>query len=65
MDALQIQAMAKAVEGRRQGRLLRIKAALRRLEQGDYGYCAGCDAEIPAKRLAIDPVTERCIDCAE
>ena len=64
MDALQIQAMAQAVEGRRRGRLQRIEAALKRLAAGDYGYCAGCDEEIPAKRLAIDAVTERCIDCA-
>ncbi len=65
MDALQVQAMAKAVEVRRQGRLQRIQAALRRLEDGDYGYCAECDKEIPAKRLAIDPTVACCVDCAD
>lgn len=64
MDAMQVQAMAQAVEARRQGRLNRIEAALRRLERGDYGYCVSCDEEIPLKRLEIDPATERCVDCA-
>ncbi len=64
MDALQVQAMAKAVGTRRQERMQRIEAALRRLEDGEYGYCAVCDEEIPAGRLAIDPVSERCVNCA-
>lgn len=64
MDAMQVQAMAQAVEARRRGRLQRIDAALKRLEAGDYGYCVSCDEEIPAKRLEVDPATDRCIDCA-
>ncbi len=64
MDAMQVQAMAQAVEARRQGRLRRIEAALRRLESGAYGYCVSCDEEIPLKRLEVDPATERCVDCA-
>ncbi|MDP6572315.1 MAG: TraR/DksA family transcriptional regulator [Rhodospirillales bacterium] len=64
MDALQVQAMAQAVETRRQGRLQRIEAALGRIEDGEYGYCAECGEEIPPKRLAIEPTIERCVDCA-
>jgi DnaK suppressor protein len=64
MDAMQVQAMAQAVEARRQGRLQRIEAALKRIDAGDYGYCVSCDTEIPVKRLEIDPATERCVDCA-
>jgi len=64
MDALQVQAMAQALEARRQGRLLRIEAALQRLDTGDYGFCEECGENIPAKRLEIDPATERCVDCA-
>ncbi len=65
MGALQDQAMAKAVDDRRHELLSLIDAALKRLDDGDYGYCLGCDAEIPAKRLAIDPVIARCIKCAK
>ena len=64
MDAMQVQAMAQAVDVRRQGRLGRIEAALRRLEAGDYGFCLECGEEIPPKRLAIDPTVALCVDCA-
>lgn len=64
MDAIQVQAMAKAVEGRRRGREARIKAALARLDEGEYGFCLGCGDDIPAARLAIDPTTARCIACS-
>lgn len=64
MDALQVQAMAQAVEARRRGRLHRIEAALKRLESGDYGSCTSCEEDIPAKRLEFDPAIDRCVDCA-
>jgi DnaK suppressor protein len=64
MDAMQVQAMAQAVEARRRGRLQRIEAALKRMDSDDYGFCTSCEVDIPLKRLEIDPATERCIDCA-
>ncbi len=64
MDALQVQAMAQAVEARRRERLQRIEAALGRIEDGDFGACVACGEDIPAKRLAIDPTVGRCVDCA-
>lgn len=63
MDALQVQAMAQALEARRRERLQRIEAALRRLDGGEYGYCVSCGEPIPVKRLEIDPTTPRCVDC--
>ena len=64
MDAMQVQAMAQAVEVRRRARLQRIEAALKRIDLDDYGYCTSCDEDIPLKRLEIDPAVERCIECA-
>ncbi|MGI9400479.1 MAG: TraR/DksA family transcriptional regulator [Rhizobiaceae bacterium] len=64
MDALQAQAMAQAQERKRNADLVRIDMALRRLEEGEYGYCAECGEEIPDARLEIDPMAERCINCA-
>ncbi len=64
MDAMQVQAMAQAVEARRKGRLQLIEAALRRLDTDDFGFCDDCGEPIPAKRLEIDPTTTRCVDCA-
>jgi len=64
MDAMQVQAMAQAVEVRRQGRLQRIDAALQRLAEADYGTCLECGEDIPMKRLAFDLTLAHCVDCA-
>lgn len=64
MDALQAQAMAQAQERKRSADLVRIDMALRRLEEGEYGYCSECGEEIPDARLQIDPMAERCVKCA-
>jgi DnaK suppressor protein len=65
IDALQGQEMSKAAERRRQQELTRIDSAFRRLESGDFGYCAHCDEPIGKRRLEADPTTPVCIDCAE
>lgn len=64
MDALQGQAMSVEAKRRREVELQRIAAALDRLDEGGYGYCARCGEEIAIKRLQIDPSTPLCIDCA-
>lgn len=64
MDALQNQAMANALEEHRQHHLHQIDAALKRLDDGDYGYCIACGEEISRKRLEIDPAVALCINCA-
>ena len=65
MDALQHQAMAQEAQRRREIELQRIADAFRRLEEGDFGYCIECDAEIPLERLEIDPAATHCIKCAQ
>ena len=64
MDAMQHQAMAEALERSRKIDLARIDQAMTRLADGDYGYCLECDNEIPDGRLAIDPMAEKCVNCA-
>lgn len=64
MDALQNQAMAKANSVRRQSERLRLKAALSRIDEGEYGYCEDCGDDIAPARLRLDPAAPRCIDCA-
>jgi RNA polymerase-binding transcription factor DksA len=41
-----------------------IRAALKRMDEGTYGTCANCGAEIPAARLAALPTATLCINCA-
>ena len=43
--------------------LRRIDNALGRLDQGAYGLCEDCDAEIAEERLSILPFATRCVDC--
>lgn len=64
VDALQRQAMAKAQEHQRQKERMRIEAALRRIDEGEYGYCTECGEEIATKRLEADPAAVCCINCA-
>ncbi len=64
VDAMQRQAMAQAAERQRHLRIQRLRAALERLDQGDYGYCVRCGEEIAPRRLAADPAIPTCIDCA-
>ena len=64
MDALQMQAMAKAVEQRRRARLVALDQALGRMKDGEYGYCLDCGEFIGERRLEIDPATPKCVRCA-
>ncbi len=64
MDAMQAQAMAKASGQRREAMLRDIEAALKRINDGEYGLCVDCDEPINPKRLEFDPTAIRCIECA-
>jgi len=64
MDALQQQAMAQETERRRQVELKRINAALTRMDDGEYGSCVHCSADIDSRRLDFDPAAPLCIKCA-
>ncbi|TMM48345.1 TraR/DksA family transcriptional regulator [Qipengyuania marisflavi] len=64
MDAMQQQAMAQAAERRRQAERKRIAAALVRLNDGEWGYCATCGKAIAPQRLANDPSVASCVTCA-
>jgi DnaK suppressor protein len=65
MDALQQQAMAQDGQRRAVVSLQRIEAALRRCDDGSFGYCLGCDEPIDPRRLELDPAAGRCIACTE
>ncbi len=64
IDALQTQAMAQATGRRRGHEILRIEATLKRIDDGDYGWCVACGEAIAPKRLAADPTVPTCIGCA-
>ena len=41
-----------------------ISNALKRMEEGSYGLCKECGADIEADRLNVQPYADECIDCA-
>ena len=41
----------------------KIKSALKRLEEGEYGICEDCGDDISISRLKARPVTKLCIHC--
>ena len=42
-----------------------IRQALRRIESGDYGFCASCGQPIDPHRLAAMPTATRCLNCSK
>ena len=41
----------------------KIESTLRKIQEGEYGYCNGCGIEIGLKRLEARPTATLCIDC--
>jgi DnaK suppressor protein len=64
MDAMQAQAMSQASNERRKTMLIALKAALLRLDKGEYGDCIKCGEAIGPRRLEFDPTLRTCIACA-
>ena len=65
MDAIQLQEMALEQNRRREFEIKRIDAALKRIKDGEFGFCNNCGENIPVKRLEVSPSTPLCVDCAE
>ncbi len=63
MDALQQQSMVRANRASAQLRLQQAEAALRRIEQEDYGGCVECGEEVGFARLEVRPETAFCVRC--
>ncbi|WP_428544952.1 TraR/DksA family transcriptional regulator [Profundibacter sp.] len=47
-----------------QAEIRMIKAALQRMDEGEYGYCVECGDKISEERLDILPYTPFCAKCA-
>lgn len=58
---------AEALQGLEPGarrRGLQLLDALRRLDAGSFGICAGCEAPISYVRLSVIPETTVCVECS-
>jgi len=45
--------------------LMQVSAALRRIDDGDFGICLECEEPISSKRLAAVPWAYYCLQCQE
>lgn len=50
------------VDGQAEMRM--IHAALKRMDEGEYGFCVKCGTEISEERLDVLPYTPFCPNCA-
>jgi len=57
------QELAHLTSSRLTERARRLRTALTRLQDGDYGLCSDCGAAIPPKRLLALPDTTTCVAC--
>ena len=64
-QTLQQQELAGLIASRLAERARRLRIALTRLEDGEYGVCADCGGPIAPKRLAALPDTTNCVACQE
>jgi len=64
LDAIQVQEMALEQDRRREVEIARINGALKRMDDGAYGFCVSCGEDIAAARLDNNPAVPTCIACA-
>lgn len=63
VDAIQQQQMAVANKAQATQQLQRIESALRRIEEGLFGYCLDCGESITEPRLQVQPEATLCLGC--
>ncbi len=63
IDAIQQQKMVQANRQRARLRLNQVQAALRAIEEEEYGLCRLCDEPIRYGRLKARPEAAICLDC--
>ena len=63
MDEMQQHKMAEHGRRNLENQLAQVRAALVRIENGSYGACARCGAQIMAERLEYMPEAANCVNC--
>jgi len=63
IEAIQNQGFTKNLHDRERSQLEQVTDALRRIENGSYGVCAGCRGPIQFERLLVFPETRTCNCC--
>ncbi|MBN2738062.1 MAG: hypothetical protein JXR70_13845 [Spirochaetales bacterium] len=64
MDAIQQKSIAEANIKSDKESLIRLRSALERLDDPDFGLCLICKQAIPTGRLTIIPESRVCVKCS-
>jgi phage/conjugal plasmid C-4 type zinc finger TraR family protein len=64
-QSLEHQELARLRASRLTERAKRLKVALTRVSEGEYGLCAECGASISPRRLRAIPDATTCVACQE
>ena len=51
------------IKDRERKLIIKIREALQRIEDGEFGICESCGDDISVERLRARPVTTLCIEC--
>ena len=57
--------LSARLKGRNFIYLKKVQTALQRIEEGTFGECQECGADISAKRLLARPTASKCLCCKE
>ncbi len=63
MEAINAKSISEASLSNARDRLSRLKAALSRLDEEEFGICRECEEPIPAGRIMIMPESIYCVKC--
>jgi DnaK suppressor protein len=64
MDAINNKSVMEAALREAEAKLQRLKTALEKVNDADFGICIKCKAAIPIKRLMIMPDSNKCVKCS-
>jgi len=62
-QGVELQELARLMASRMAERAKRLRIALTRVADGEYGVCSECGAAIPPKRLLAVPDATTCVAC--
>jgi len=64
-QGIERQAQEQLIASRLMEQARRLRAALARVSEGEYGVCSECGAPIPPKRLIAVPDATTCVACQD
>ncbi len=65
MDAINNKTINEAALRKAKEKMKKLRFALERSHEDDFGICARCKNDIPTGRLMLMPESNRCVHCAD